>query len=256
MNAEPRPSRRYTLRTFAAGALCGAIAGIFLVSVIVWRYGNVIGSRETAAVHPADPPSAMARWNDGMDDAGTGVLEPVVERPTATTGTAAPTVPDDVPKANAAVIGPAASNPDELEDRNLGMPVEGIAPEQLTRQFDQPRGGSRRHEAIDILAPRNTPVKAVENGRIARLFTSKAGGIAIYQFDPTERFCYYYAHLESYAPGLKEGDAVKKGQVIGYVGTSGNAPKETPHLHFAIFRLTAEKRWWEGTPIDPFDVLR
>jgi murein DD-endopeptidase MepM/ murein hydrolase activator NlpD len=98
-------------------------------------------------------------------------------------------------------------------------------------------------------------VKAVDAGTIARLFYSKAGGITIYQFDPSERFCYYYAHLERYADGLREGDVVKKGQVVGYVGISGNAPKNTPHLHFAVFRLTAAKRWWEGTPIDPYDLL-
>jgi murein DD-endopeptidase MepM/ murein hydrolase activator NlpD len=136
------------------------------------------------------------------------------------------------------------------------MPVEGADPADLTRQFDDARGGARRHEAIDILAPRNTPVKAADDGTIARLFHSKAGGITIYQFDPSQQFCYYYAHLERYAAGLKEGDPVRKGQVIGYVGTSGNAPPNTPHLHFAIFRLTAEKRWWEGTPIDPYDLLK
>ena len=78
----------------------------------------------------------------------------------------------------------------------------------------------------------------------------------IWQFDPSERYCYYYAHLERYADGLRDGDTVKKGQVIGYVGTSGNAPKNTPHLHFAIFKLTSDKHWWEGTPIDPYDILR
>jgi murein DD-endopeptidase MepM/ murein hydrolase activator NlpD len=99
-------------------------------------------------------------------------------------------------------------------------------------------------------------VLAVEDGRIARLFVSKAGGNTIYQFDPSGEYCYYYAHLERYADGLKEGDQVRKGQLIGYVGTSGNAPKDTPHLHFAIFRLTPDKHWWEGTPLDPFDVFR
>ena len=122
--------------------------------------------------------------------------------------------------------------------------------------FEDARGDSRRHEAIDILAPMGTPVRAVEGGRIARLFNSKAGGITIYQFDPTERFCYYYAHLQRYADGLRENDTVRQGQIIGYVGVSGNAPKDTPHLHFAVFRLTAEKRWWEGTPVDPYDILR
>ena len=135
------------------------------------------------------------------------------------------------------------------------MPVEGVQPEQLVRSFAQERGG-RQHEAIDILAPRNTPVLAIEGGKVARLLFIKAGGITIYQFDPTEQYCYYYAHLERYADGLVEGQELRKGQVIGYVGTSGNAPKDTPHLHFAIFRLTEAKRWWEGTPIDPYDVLR
>jgi murein DD-endopeptidase MepM/ murein hydrolase activator NlpD len=96
----------------------------------------------------------------------------------------------------------------------------------------------------------------VEDGRIARLFQSRAGGITIYQFDPAEQYCYYYAHLERYADGLHEGQEVSRGQIIGYVGVSGNAPRDTPHLHFAIFRMTSAKRWWEGTPVDPFAVLR
>jgi murein DD-endopeptidase MepM/ murein hydrolase activator NlpD len=134
--------------------------------------------------------------------------------------------------------------------------VQGIKRDQLTRSYSERRSGTREHEAIDILAPRNTPVKAVEDGTIARLFFSKAGGITIYQFDPSQNYCYYYAHLERYADGLHEGDKIRKGQVIGYVGTSGNAPKDTPHLHFAVFRLTAAKHWWEGAPIDPYDILR
>ncbi len=175
-----------------------------------------------------------------------------------------PTLPIIQPPSAAATSGsgaevasPSLSPPPAaaLGGRNLELPVEGIRPEQLTRQFNDSRGG-RRHEAIDILAPRGTPVKAVEDGRIARLFFSKAGGTTIYQFDPTERFCYYYAHLDRYVDGLRENDQVRRGQVIGYVGTTGNAPKDTPHLHFAVFRLNAEKRWWEGTPIDPYDLLR
>jgi peptidoglycan LD-endopeptidase LytH len=244
------------LRTFAAGAGCGLLAGIFLVSLIVWQFGNVIGSRAAVAQNPAHAPDPMARWNDrgvGVDDVGPAVLERADEpRQTGTTGSEPPTPISG----EGAVIGPEPGSAAGIEDRDLEMPVEGAVRDALTRQFEDRRGGSRRHEAIDILAPRNTPVKAVEDGTIARLFHSKAGGITIYQFDPSQQFCYYYAHLERYAPGLKEGDAVRRGQVIGYVGTSGNAPRETPHLHFAIFRLTAEKRWWEGTPIDPYDVLR
>jgi len=144
----------------------------------------------------------------------------------------------------------------DLRARDLRMPVEGIKKADLVHSFGDRRGGDRLHEAIDIPAPRNTPVYAVEDGSIAKLFYSKAGGITVYQFDPGESYAYYYAHLERYAAGLKDGDRVKRGDVIGYVGTSGNAPPGTPHLHFAIFKLTDQKRWWQGTAIDPFDVLR
>ena len=174
--------------------------------------------------------------------------------PTSGAATAPPTAsPERSADPTATIVPPS---PGELRDRDLAIPVEGIKADQLNRSFEDRRSGTRTHEAIDILAPRNTPVKAVDDGTVARLFYSKQGGITIYQFDPSERFCYYYAHLERYADGLTEGARVKKGQVIGYVGISGNAPKNTPHLHFAVFRLTAAKRWWEGTPIDPYDILR
>jgi len=150
----------------------------------------------------------------------------------------------------------SANAVEELKRRALTLPVTGITPDDLRDSFNETRGASRRHEALDVLAPRNTPVLAVEDGTIARLFLSEAGGITIYQFDPSSAYVYYYAHLERYAEGLKEGDSVKRGQVIGYVGTTGNAPRDTPHLHFAIFKLTDEKKWWQGTPIDPYSVLR
>jgi murein DD-endopeptidase MepM/ murein hydrolase activator NlpD len=115
--------------------------------------------------------------------------------------------------------------------------------------------GSRVHEALDILAPRGTQVIAVEDGRIEKLFTSKAGGLTIYQFDPTRTFAYYYAHLDRYADGLVEGRIVKRGDVIGYVGSTGNASPDAPHLHFAIFRLGPERQWWKGEPINPYPIL-
>ena len=119
------------------------------------------------------------------------------------------------------------------------MPVQGVPRTALQDTFDDARGQGRVHNAIDIMAPRDTPVLAVEAGRIAKLFTSNLGGLTIYQFDPTETYCYYYAHLDHYAPGLREGEQVARGQVIGYVGSTGDASPDGPHLHFEITRLHA-----------------
>jgi murein DD-endopeptidase MepM/ murein hydrolase activator NlpD len=143
-----------------------------------------------------------------------------------------------------------------LRERRLRLPVDEADVQAMEGGFHERRGGGARgHEAVDILAPRNTPVHAVEDGTLAKLFSSKAGGITLYQFDPSRQFCYYYAHLERYAPGLREGEPVTRGQVIGYVGTTGNAPPNTPHLHFAIYRLTDARRWWDGDPLDPYLVF-
>ena len=228
------------LRTFEIGAGCGFLGGILFAVALLVQFDLVVLPWARPAVITAE-------------DHPDGGAERPAERPAATTGRA--TVVVAPREAERSVIGPAPTSPGELRDRNLLIPVEGVKRDQLVRQFAQPRG-DRRHEAIDILALRNTPVRAVEDGKIARLFVSKAGGITIYQFDPTDTFSYYYAHLERYADGLREGQTVRKGDVLGYVGTSGNAPKDTPHLHFAIFRLGQVKHWWEGTPIDPYDVLR
>jgi len=142
-----------------------------------------------------------------------------------------------------------------LRTRQLLIPVKGIEASALVSSFADARTG-HQHEAIDILAPRGTDVMAVEDGTIAKLFTSKAGGLTIYEFDPSKQFVYYYAHLDGYAPGLKEGQEVKRGDVLGYVGTTGNAPKDTPHLHFGISKLDPDRRWWGGTALDPFLVWR
>jgi peptidoglycan LD-endopeptidase LytH len=149
----------------------------------------------------------------------------------------------------------SASDLANLRSRSLTIPVRGITSDDLFSSFRDARG-SRRHEAIDILAPRGTEVLAVEDGKIVKLFTSVAGGLTIYQFDPSERFVYYYAHLDRYAPGLKEGTTVRRGNVIGQVGTTGNAPEGTPHLHFAISKLDPDRRWWGGTALDPFLLWR
>ena len=144
----------------------------------------------------------------------------------------------------------------ELLAKRLVVPVAGLDASSLRSSFTDSRGGGRTHEAIDIPAPRGTPVVAVDDGQVVKLFTSALGGLTIYQFDPEERFCYYYAHLDGYAPDLTEGQRVRGGQTIGFVGSTGNAPPGTPHLHFAIFKLGPDKRWWDGAPLDPFLVFR
>jgi peptidoglycan LD-endopeptidase LytH len=139
--------------------------------------------------------------------------------------------------------------------RNLLIPVQGVTANQLTNTFNDSRAIGRRHDAIDIMAPRGTEVRAVDDGSIAKLFTSKAGGLTIYQFDPTQTFSYYYAHLDRYASGLAEHQSVTRGQVLGYVGSTGNASETAPHLHFAIARLGTDRAWWKGDPINPYPLL-
>lgn len=150
----------------------------------------------------------------------------------------------------------AAAEQAILKAKALTIPVSGVAPGQLVDTFTQTRGGGARpHDAIDILAARGTPVVAVEDGRIAKLFLSKLGGTTIYQFDPGERFAYYYAHLDRYADGLAEGQTIRRGTVIGYVGYTGDAIASAPHLHFAIDRLGPEKHWWQGVALNPYPAL-
>jgi peptidoglycan LD-endopeptidase LytH len=175
--------------------------------------------------------------------------------PVSATPAPEPLSPPPRPQVPAPAAPRSTNLPPDLARRDLLVPVQGIAPEALSDTFDDARGAGRIHDAIDIMAPRNTPVVAVEDGRVAKLFTSDQGGLTIYQFDPTETYSYYYAHLDHYAPGLKEGNRVARGQVIGYVGSTGNASPEGPHLHFAISRLGPDKKWWQGEAINPYPVL-
>jgi murein DD-endopeptidase MepM/ murein hydrolase activator NlpD len=158
----------------------------------------------------------------------------------------APASPQPTPVASAAEI-------DALGER-LRVPIAGLAITAIYDTFSEARG-EHTHEATDILAPVGTKVLAVDDGTVAKLFGSVPGGLTVYQFSADGTWSYYYAHLDAYAEGLHDGAAVRAGDVLGYVGTTGNAGA-TPHLHFAIFRLDAERRWWEGTPIDPYPLLR
>jgi murein DD-endopeptidase MepM/ murein hydrolase activator NlpD len=162
-----------------------------------------------------------------------------------------------VPLATAGVLGSsAAADLDYLRSRRLVVPVAAIRPEQLTDSFDEPRDGARRHHAIDILAPRGTPVLAVDNGRILRVSWNSAGGNTVYTTDADARIVYYYAHLDHYREGLTAGMEVAKGDTIGFVGTTGNAPKDIPHLHFQIMRMPHDGKYWNGDPINPYPILR
>src|SRR5262249_17709253 len=136
----------------------------------------------------------------------------------------------------------------------MGLPVQGIEREDLRNTFNAVHNG-HPHKAIDIMAPRGTPVHAAVSGMVRKLFISKPGGNTIYEFDEAGELCYYYAHLDRYAAGLREGMRVRRGDIIPYVGSRGNADARSPHLHFAVFELGPKREWWKGKPIDPYPHL-
>lgn len=232
-----RDRRRRVLGLIGLSFALGALTSLGLM----WRLPGIPGADVPPALVTAGTPSAPVPPHD---PSGPAPLGPQIDaagapKPAATTGTS--------PGYTTAV--------DELRDRDLTMPVKGIDDDDLRDTFFDSRNG-RAHEALDIMAPRHTPVRAVEDSRVVKLFNSNAGGLTVYMFDPSERFCYYYAHLDRYASGLTEGQTVRRGDVIGFVGSTGNAAEDAPHLHFAIFRLTPEKQWWKGEPINPYLVLK
>lgn len=136
----------------------------------------------------------------------------------------------------------------------MGLPIADLTQADLHDTFGEIHNG-HAHEAIDLMRPRGTPVLAAVAGTIRKIFLSKAGGNTIYEFDEAGEYCYYYAHLDRYATGLHEGMHVNRGQMIAYVGSSGNAAPASPHLHFAIFELGPEKQWWRGKAVNPYAPL-
>lgn len=209
--------------------------GALTAGALLWR-ADQLAAPPTESVEAAIDEPEPANQPDTVT--ATPVLRPA---PTATSGS-------ETTESNLTRL---------LKMRRLEMPLDGVSRDQLRDSFDERRaGGIRRHEAIDIMAPKGTPVRAVDDGRVGKLFKSVAGGLTIYLFDPAEMFTYYYAHLDRYASGLKEGQGVRRGELIGYVGSTGNASDTAPHLHFAIFQMGPERRWWQGDPINPFHVLR
>lgn len=141
-------------------------------------------------------------------------------------------------------------------ESGLLLPVQGVRPEELVDTFGEARSAGHTHEAIDIMAPRGTPVLAATDGRLLRLFTSDHGGLTLYQIGPDSTTVYYYAHLDGYAEGLREGQTLQQGQVLGYVGDTGNAVPGNTHLHFAIWTVDDPADFWNGPPINPYPLLR
>jgi murein DD-endopeptidase MepM/ murein hydrolase activator NlpD len=143
----------------------------------------------------------------------------------------------------------------QVAPSGLALPVVGIKPDELVDTFDAARSAGRRHDAIDIMAAEGTPVIAAADGTIEKLFNSVRGGMTVYERSTDGKWIYYYAHLSAYAPGLAEGQQVKRGQVIARVGHTGDASPDGPHLHFAINSMAPGERWWNGTPINPYPLL-
>jgi peptidoglycan LD-endopeptidase LytH len=233
-----------------------ALLGVAGIAALAWI---AAGTDEVAEVpvRPRDVPAAMGAPSAASTSASVpGLSGEPLDAPPALE----PPVPDAVIAPIATETAPApvvANEPPSMRDadapRAMIVPVAGVDRSAMRDMFHEARGG-RRHEAIDILAPTGTPVIATDDGVVKKLFTSKPGGLTVYQFDPDQRFCYYYAHLDRYAPGLHEGQLLRRGEVLGYVGTTGNAGN-TPHLHFALIRLDKDRRWWKGTYVNPYPSL-
>lgn len=221
------------LLLFLAGLLVGANLVYFLVSRDCRSPASSLPTTTTA--------EAPTQQTATRTETPPAVAPPVGAPPPASTSMPAPP----------STAAPAPATPATA----LLLPVADIKFERLTDTFNQSRGTQRRHEALDIMAARGTPVLAAVDGKVEKLFNSKQGGLTIYEFDPAATYAYYYAHLDRYAPGLVEGMQLKRGDLIGYVGSSGNANPDAPHLHFAIFELGPEKQWWQGTAINPYPLL-
>jgi murein DD-endopeptidase MepM/ murein hydrolase activator NlpD len=221
----------------------GMIAHIRLAFVLALVGACLLPEEETVKIDTgtAPPPDTQT-----IELAGS--VAPPIDTPRVLRQAADPPRPD-----TSGAPDPRAAELDVLA-KGLTIPVAGVKAEDLLDTFDDLRG-TRTHEALDIPAPRGTPVLSATDGKLLRLYTSERGGLMIYAADASERFILMYAHLEGYADGMRDGVALRRGQVIGYVGTTGNAPPNLPHLHFAIARSSDVSKWWQGTPVDPYPLL-
>lgn len=230
-----------TILILIVGALVGANAVYFAMTrgdrCATAAAIDTRGEPATTAASAAAPPATTTAPSTitARPARAPATTSPVAPPPVSTTPLPAATTSAPIPK--------------------LAMPLAGLTTAQLRDTFSETRGGERAHEALDIIAPAGTPVLAVADGHVEKLFTSVRGGLTIYQFDPSGRYAYYYAHLQRYAPSLVDGRKVKQGEVIAYVGSTGNADPATPHLHFAVFELGPERQWWKGTAVNPYPLL-
>ena len=200
------------------------------------------------------------RATDSTSHSDTTIVLSETRPPPETTATATPQSPRTT--LSPAEIADSIAQPVTAADlavlsAELIIPVPGVQPSELRDTFNEMRGGgSRKHEALDILAPRGTPVLSASSGRVLKLHNSVDGGLMVYAADSSNRFVLLYGHLDHYAEGLHDGLLLRQGQLIGYVGTTGNAPANTPHLHFAIAHPKDVKLWWTGDAIDPRPLLQ
>jgi len=262
-------------RTSGAFAL-GLALGAALLGVGLWASGAIVAApppwKKTVAVVVPPPVAALPApagtpLSEILSSSAAKIPPPPLPDPEPITAPPAeehiaPTSTSPYPPGFVGPIPPPPgtaeadrSIPDTSNLPHLSVPLAGLDPKKIADTFHDARG-PHQHDALDLMAPKGTPVMAVAQGNVAKLFTSKDGGLTVYQFDDSRTYCFYYAHLDRYAPGLQDGTLLRPGQVLGYVGSTGNASPKAPHLHFALFKLGPEKKWWQGTAIDPALLFR
>ncbi|HXG65174.1 MAG TPA: M23 family metallopeptidase [Blastocatellia bacterium] len=208
-----------------------------------------------------ETPRGAARVNDRPALASPAATEgapggaPTPSRPVTMPAPPIPVPPADVPPATGEAGAISDADLAYLRSRNLLIPVMGISADALRDSFFDPRSEGRIHQAIDIMAPQGTPVLAAADGKIMKLYESDKGGILLYQEDASGPYVYYYGHLMGYADGMVEGRQIRRGEVIAYVGDTGNAGAGNYHLHFGISKMAAPGKWSGGVPINPYPLL-
>ena len=249
MNRESSNSQASESNRAAAPRRRPRLRALLFVAVTVVSLATLIGAlilmRPTRPVTPISLPPASEPTDAHSPQPAASTTPAIIEAaPVAAVVSPTPDVSDESTPAT-----PGAST-------KLLIPVAGVTAEQLSDTYNDARSEGRTHNAIDIIAPRGTPVLAAADGRVVKLFYSERGGITIYQLDPDNRTVYYYAHLERYVDGLTEDHFARRGEVIGYVGDTGNSGAGNYHLHFSVSIISDPKRYWDGENINPYPLLK